>query len=133
MTLRYEYGKKTYIDSLDLATVMTDSLEDLLDLVHEAVVIDGLGELDDTKVADTLLHVLFASGASEVAIDGSEMRIVRTFLTRSDALLIPVCRLESVIRGRHRQETYDSTYIVSGYSMLMTARRSDSSWEKRPN
>lgn len=85
-----------YVGRLDLAATVTDSLKNLLDLVHEAIVIDGNSQLDDTKVAGTLLLVFLTGGASEVAIDSTEMRIVRTFLTRSEALLIPVCRLESL-------------------------------------
>jgi hypothetical protein len=71
------------LNCLDFTTVVADSLENLLDLVHEAIVVDRSSKLDDTKVARAFLLVLFAGGASEVAIDSTEMRIVRTFLTRS--------------------------------------------------
>jgi len=81
--------RKTNVKRFDLATVVTDSLEDLLDFGHESVMIDWSRKLDDTKVAWTFSHVLFTSTAFEIAIDCSEMRIVRTFLARSEALLIP--------------------------------------------
>ena len=87
--------KVTDLDCLDFTAAVADSLENLLDLVHEAIVVDGNSKLDDTEVARTLLLVFFTSGTAEVAIDGTEMRIVRTFLTRSEALLIPVLTLES--------------------------------------
>jgi hypothetical protein len=68
---------------------VADSLQDLLDFRHEAVMEDWGRELDDTKVTGTLGHVLFTSTALEVAVDCAKMRIVRTFLARSEALLIP--------------------------------------------
>lgn len=46
------------VESLDLAAVVADGLQDLLDLVEEPMVVDWLGEFDDTKVAGTLGHVL---------------------------------------------------------------------------
>ena len=75
--------------SLDFATVVTDSLENLLDLGQEAVVVDRLSELDDTKVTGTDVLILFTGRALEVAIDGTKMRIVRASLTGANALLIP--------------------------------------------
>lgn len=87
--------RAAHIHRLDFTATMAYSLKNLLDFVHEAIVIDGNSQLDDTEVARTLLLVFFTGGASEVAIDSTEMRIVRTFLTRSEALLIPVFRLES--------------------------------------
>lgn len=68
---------------------MANGLQDFLDLTHEPIVIDGSSKLDDSKVAWALSHVLFTSTAFEIAIDGSKMRIVRTFLSRFEALLIP--------------------------------------------
>ena len=87
---------RIYVERLDLAATMTNSLKDLLGFVHEAIMENGNSQLDDTKVAGALLLVFFTGSASEVAIDSTEMRIVRTFLTRSEALLIPVFRLESL-------------------------------------
>ena len=81
--------RKTNVKRFDFATVETDSLEDLLDFCHESIVIDWSRKLDDTKVAWTLSHVFFTSTAFEIPINCSEMRIVRTFLARSEALLIP--------------------------------------------
>ena len=83
------------MNRLDFTTTVADSLENLLDLVHETIMIDRNSQLHDTKVTGTLLLVFFTSGASEVAIDCTEMRIVRTFGTRSESLLIPGLRLES--------------------------------------
>lgn len=79
----------TNIKSFDFATVVANSLQYLLDLTHKAIVINGSSKLDDSKVARALGHVLFTSTAFEIAIDCSKMRIVRTFLSRSEALLIP--------------------------------------------
>lgn len=62
---------------------MADSLEDLLDFCEKAMMEDGTGKLDDTEMTWTLLLVFFAGSALVVAIDRAEMRIVRTFLTRS--------------------------------------------------
>lgn len=57
------------------------------------------------------------------------MRIVRPFFTRVHSLLIPVVKSDIVL-------SFISTYgtdIVSGYSMSMTERRSDSFADRRPN
>jgi hypothetical protein len=81
--------ENTNIKCFDLATIVADRLQDLLDFGHEAIVVDRSRELDDAKVTRTLGHVLFTCTASEVAVDCPEMRIVRTFLARSEALLIP--------------------------------------------
>lgn len=85
-------AQETNIEGLDFATVVAHGLQDLLDFVHEAIVIDRSCEFDGTKVTRTLSHILFTCTAFEVAVDSSEMRIVRTFLTRSEALLIPVSK-----------------------------------------
>jgi hypothetical protein len=71
---------------------VADRLQDLLDFVHETIVEDGSSKLDDAEVTGALVHVLLTSTALEVAIDCSEMRIVRTFLSRSEALLIPAAK-----------------------------------------
>jgi len=68
---------------------VADGLQDLLDLTHKTIMIDGSSKLDDSKVARALGHIFFTSTAFEIAIDCSKMRIVRTFLSRSEALLIP--------------------------------------------
>ena len=75
---------------LDFATVVTDSLEKFLDLVQEAVMVDRLCQLDNTKVAGTDFLVLFTGSALEVAIDGTEMRVVRAAFAGANSLLIPV-------------------------------------------
>jgi hypothetical protein len=86
----------TDIKRFDFATVVTDSLQDFLDFGHEAVVVDWCSELDDTEVAWAFSHTLFARVALEISINCTEMRIVRTFLTRSQALLIPAQRSDHV-------------------------------------
>jgi len=76
------------ISGFDLATVVADSLQDLLDLGHESIVVDWSSKLDDTKVSRAFSHVLFTGVTLEIAVDGAQMRVVRTFLSRSEALLI---------------------------------------------
>ena len=51
--------------------------------------VDRFSQLDHTKVTRALSHVLFASRAFELTIDGTEMRIVGAFFTRSQTLIIP--------------------------------------------
>lgn len=80
---------ETDIKRFDLATVVADGLQDLLDFGHEAIMEDRSRKLDDAEVTRALSHVFFTSTAFEIAIDCSKMRIVRTFLARSEALLIP--------------------------------------------
>jgi hypothetical protein len=70
-------------------------LQDLFDLLEEAVVEDGSLQFDDTEVARALGLVFFAGRASEVSIDGTEMRIVWTSLTRFEARLIPAIVLDN--------------------------------------
>jgi len=50
--------------------------------------VDRDGQLDDAKMTRTLNHVLFASGTFVVAIDGTQMRVVETFLSRSKTRII---------------------------------------------
>lgn len=71
-----------YLCCLDSTTVVADTFQYFLDFVHEAIMKNGFGKFDDTKVARTFVHVLLASRAFEIAIDGTEMRIVWTFFTR---------------------------------------------------
>jgi hypothetical protein len=61
---------------------VTDDLEDLLDALDEARVVDRFSQLDVPKVPGALGHVLSACLALEVAVDGTEARIVETILTR---------------------------------------------------
>jgi hypothetical protein len=84
----------TDFESLDFATVVADGLKNFLDLLKKAIMIDRSVQLDDTKMTWALGLIFFAGRASEVSIDGTEMRIVRTFLTRSEALIIPGRALE---------------------------------------
>lgn len=98
----------TDIKCLDFATVVADRLQDLLDFCHKAIMIHWSCKLDDTKVTRAFSHVLFTSTASEIAIDRTEMRIVRTFFARSEALLIP---------GSQRLENSNHDGMCSFYSL----------------
>ena len=118
-----------YLFGFDFATVVADGLEDFLDLGQEAVVVDRLRKLDDTEVTGTDILVLFTGCALEIAIDSTKMRIVRASFTGANALLIPVLCIRLHCK---KEKCHSSTYIVSGYSMSMTASRSDSWAEKRP-
>jgi hypothetical protein len=86
--LHSSMNKRTNISSFDLATVVADSLQDLLDLGHESVMVDWSRKLDDAEVSRAFSHVLFTGATLEIAVDCAQMRIVRTFLSRSEALLI---------------------------------------------
>jgi hypothetical protein len=48
---------------------VADGLEDLLDLLEKAIVIDGSVQLDDTEMTRAFSLILFASGASKVSVD----------------------------------------------------------------
>jgi hypothetical protein len=50
---------------------VTDGLENLLDLLQEAIVVNGGVELDDTEMTRAFSLIFFASGASKVSIDGT--------------------------------------------------------------
>ena len=67
---------------------MTDSLQDLLDLDHESIVVDWGSKLDDAEVSRAFSHVLLTGVTLEVAIDRAQVRVVRPFLSRSETLLI---------------------------------------------
>ena len=62
-------NKRTNISSFDFATVVADSLQDLLDLGHEPIVVDWSSKLDDAKVSRTFSHVFFAGITLEIAVD----------------------------------------------------------------
>ena len=96
----------TDIKCFDFTTVVANSLQDFLDLGHETIVVDWGSKLDDSKVSGAFSHVLFTSVTSEVAIDCAEMRIVRTFLTRSLAVLIPATNVRS-----RKQNNFSEFYI----------------------
>lgn len=55
---------------------MADNLQDLLDLLNEAGVIDWLGQLDVAKVARTFTHRLGTCLALELPVDGAEKGVV---------------------------------------------------------
>jgi hypothetical protein len=81
-------NKQTDISSFDLATVVAHSLQDLLDLDHESIVVDWSSKLDDAEVSRAFSHVLLTGVTLEIAVDRAQMRVVRTFLSRSETLLI---------------------------------------------
>jgi hypothetical protein len=83
------YAETTDFHSFDLAAVVAHSLENLLDLLQKTMMIDRHSQFDDTKMTWALDLVFFAGGAFEVSIDSAEMRVVGTFLSRSEARLIP--------------------------------------------
>lgn len=60
---------------------------------------DWSSQLDDTKVARAFGLIFLASRTPEVSIDGTEMRIIWTSLTRSEARLIPVEVLDITKEG----------------------------------
>ncbi len=75
---------------------MTDDLEDLLDLLDEARVEDRFSELNVTEMARTLRHILGASLALELPIDGTEKRVVQTTVARLGSRLIHSLRINNV-------------------------------------
>ena len=79
---------QTNISSFDLATIVADSLQDLLDLGHESIMVDWCRKLDYAEVSGAFSHVLLTGVTLEIAVDRAQMRVVRTFLSRSEALLI---------------------------------------------
>ena len=86
--LQSTLNKRTNISSFDLATVVADSLHDLLDLDQESIMVDWSSKLDDAEVSRAFSHVFFTGVTLEIAVDRAQMRVVRTFLSRSEALLI---------------------------------------------
>ncbi len=79
-----------------LAAIVTDDLEDLLDALNEARVVDGFRQLDVTKMTGTLGHVLSASLALEVAVNRAETRVVETVLPRFGARLVHGLRVQDL-------------------------------------
>ena len=57
------YRGLTNIKRLDFATVVTNSLKNLLDFRHEAIMVDGGGKLDDSEMTSTLCQILITSTA----------------------------------------------------------------------
>jgi hypothetical protein len=71
-----------------LATVVADTLEQLLRLLDESRVIHRHGQLDVTKMALTILNGMFARLAFEIAIDRSHTLVTKTANTWSKTILI---------------------------------------------
>jgi hypothetical protein len=66
----------------NLAAIVTDRFENLLDLLDEARVVDRFCQLNVTKVTWALVHALLAGCTLELAIDGAKTRIVETIDSR---------------------------------------------------
>jgi hypothetical protein len=81
-------NKRTNISSFDLSTIVADSLQNLLDLGHESIMVDWCRKLDDAEVSGAFSHVLFTGITLKIAVDRAQMRVVRTFFSRSEALLV---------------------------------------------
>ena len=64
--------------SKNLAAVVADNLQNLLDTLDEAWVVDGSGQLDVTEMAGALGHVLGTRLALELAIYGAQEGVVET-------------------------------------------------------
>lgn len=108
---------------------MADSLQDLLDFSHETMMVHRFGQFDDTKMARTFVYSFFTLFALDAAVDSTKMRIIGALCAWSYALLVPNEKSEI---GFDEIMRY-STYIVSGYTMSITDRRSLSWGEKTPN
>lgn len=67
---------------------MTDNLQQLLSLLKKAGVEDRLGQLDVTKVTRTFGHILVASSALELSIDGTQARVVQSSISRLQLALV---------------------------------------------
>lgn len=67
---------------------MADNFQNLLDLLDESWVVNRLGQLNVPKVARTFGHVLIASGALELTVDGTQSGIVESSIARLHLALI---------------------------------------------
>jgi len=67
---------------------VADHLQQLLDLFEETRMIDRLCQLDMTEMTRALGHILVASGAFELSVDGSETRVVQSLIARLCSSLV---------------------------------------------
>lgn len=67
----------------DQSTVVTASLEDLLNLANEADVENWSGQLDVTKMTWALLHILIAGCALKATINGTKLGVAQAFVPRT--------------------------------------------------
>lgn len=68
---------------------MADSLQDLLDFSHEAMMVHRFSQFDDTKVTRTLIYSFFTLFTLDAAINSTKMRIIGALCAWSYALLVP--------------------------------------------
>lgn len=92
---------------------MADHLENLLDSLDEARVVDRLCQLDVSKVAGTFRHVLSARFAFELPIDRAEQGIVEALFARLGSGLVHGLGIDNVdnahaldLFGRKQPELY---------------------------
>lgn len=90
-----ELGKTNFI-SQNFAAVMTDDLQDLLDFLDKTRMVDGLGQLDMTKMAGTLAHGLRTRLALELSVDGAEERVVEATVAGFRFVLFHRFRVQNV-------------------------------------
>ena len=79
---------ETYFIKQDLSAVVTNRLENFLDLAQEANMENWNRKLDVTKVTWTFEHVFTTSTACCGTIDRSQLWIVQTLFTRFVPLLV---------------------------------------------
>ena len=75
---------------------MADNLQDLLDLLDEAWMVDRLGQLDVAEVTGTFTHGLRAGFALELSVDRAEERVVQASVAWLRATLFHGLRVENV-------------------------------------
>ncbi len=75
---------------------MADNLQDLLDLLDEARVVNWLGQLNVTKVARAFAHRLGTRLALELSIDGTEKGIVEAAIAWFRSVLLHRLGVEDV-------------------------------------
>ena len=75
---------------------MADNFQQLLSLLKKAGVKDRFSQLDVAKVTWTFGHILIASRALELPIDGTQSRVVQSILTRLQLALVHRLRVQHV-------------------------------------
>ena len=75
---------------------MADNLQQLLSLLKKAGVKDRLRQLDVAKVTRTLGHILIAGSTLELAIDGTQARVVQSSVSRLQLALVHRLRVQDV-------------------------------------
>jgi len=75
---------------------VADNLQQLLSLLKKAGVKDRLRQLDVTEVTRTFRHILIASSALELPIDGTQARVVQSSISRLQLALVHRLRVQDV-------------------------------------